>query len=413
MSKEAGTKTKAHESQLSDELLSWTSARRAEFPAVASSSLAYLDSASTAQKSSAVISYAEKHLRALSGGADRSSGGAFLSIDQAREDVGALLNTCAASVVFTRGSTDSARLTFGALYGALRARQRVLVLDGLHHSTQSPLLRLAKELSLDVKSLPLSQGKNPENWKEAIAQEHPQLVVLTHVSNVTGERFPVSEVCRVCREKCIWSVVDGAQSVGHIDVNLDQIGADFYFWSFHKMGGLDGAGGLCLSERARQLSPLLGGGGAVSSFDNLQPEWQSFPRNWEAGSLPLLSIGGAAAASRYLRKLGMQSVERAVLDLSDCLRQLIVQEMGDDVTFLSPQGAGIVTFYLKSVPAHDCSDILLSDGIISRSGQFCSSQTMQSLGISAAVRLSPYIYNTRQDLTRAAHSLRHASQLFS
>ncbi len=381
--------------------------------------LVYLDSAATTQKPAAVIEAIAAYYRKLNANVHR---GAYDLAVRATEAYEAARRTVAAfvgapdpdGVVFVRGTTEALNLAAASL-GRLKvhAGDTIVVTAMEHHSNLIPwqLLAQARDARLVMVELTADGRLDVESYRRAL-ELRPKIVAFTHVSNVLGTINPVAELTRLAHDAGAVVVVDGAQAVPHLPVNVAALGCDLYAFSGHKMLGPMGIGAL-VGTRAilDAMPPWQGGGEMIRTVHDTTATYAPLPHKFEAGTPNVEGAVGLAAAIEYLGALGMDAVaahERA-------LTAYAIERMGavDGVRMYGPaERAGVVSFTLSDIHPHDLATIVDSEGVAVRAGHHCAQPLMRRLDVAATARASFYIYNSREDVDALVAALEKARALF-
>ena len=373
--------------------------------------LAYLDNAATTQKPIAVLDAMREFYENSNANAHR--GGNALAeeateiYENARKKVARFVGAAPSEIVFTRNTTEALNLVacMAAQKGA-----RVLLSQLEHHSNIVPWqMRGAK---IDYASI-RSNGKicNEDAGKKLLRQ--PSVFSFSHASNVLGAVNDAAALCRLARKAGALSVVDGAQSVPHMKVDVHSVGCDFFAFSGHKMLGPTGIGVLYIrKELADSLEPVFGGGGAIESVAFSGTTFSRAPHKFEPGTQDVAGAVGLAAAICYLEKIGMAAIERHVEGLHRaCVDSL--KEVGGVKMYGNGRKTGIVSFNVGRLHAHDVGQIASDDCVMLRAGHHCCQPLMKKLGVAATVRASFYLYNTKEEAVRLSASVKRAKKVLS
>jgi len=381
--------------------------------------LVYLDSAATTQKPAAVIEAIAGYYRTLNANVHR---GAYDLAVRATEAYEAARRTVAAfvgapdpdGVVFVRGTTEALNLAAASL-GRLtvRAGDGVVVTAMEHHSNLIPwqLMVEAREARLVMVELTADGRLDLESFRRAL-EHRPKVVAFTHVSNVLGTVNPVAELTRLAHDAGAVVVVDGAQAVPHLPVDVAALGCDLYAFSGHKMLGPMGIGALVGKPALLDaMPPWQGGGEMIRTVHDTTATYAPPPHKFEAGTPNVEGAVGLAAAIEYLGALGMAEVaahERAL-----CAYALERLSAIDGVTLYGPaERSGVVSFTLGDIHPHDLATIVDSEGVAVRAGHHCAQPLMRRLDVPATARASFYVYNTREDVDALVAALEKARALF-
>ena len=396
---------------------------RSDFPILAQQvhgqRLVYLDSAATTQKPRQVIEAIAGYYRTLNANVHR---GAYDLAVRATEAYEAARQTVAAfvgapdpdGVVFVRGATEALNLAAASL-GRLKvhAGDAVVVTAMEHHSNLIPwqLLAEARDARLVMVELTADGRLDVDSFRRAL-QERPKVVAFTHVSNVLGTVNPVAELTRLAHDAGAVVVVDGAQAVPHLPVNVAALDCDLYAFSGHKMLGPMGIGALVGKPAVLEaMPPYQGGGEMIRTVHDTTATYAPPPHKFEAGTPNVEGAVGLAAAIEYLAALGMDQVaahERALTAYA--IERLSAIE---GVTLYGPaERAGVVSFTLGDIHPHDLATIVDSEGVAIRAGHHCAQPLMRRLDVAATARATFYLYNTREDVDALAAALEKARALF-
>ncbi len=400
---------------------------RADFPILrrtvrGGKPLVYLDSAATSQKPASVIEALAGFYRTSNANIHRGiyelSEEASLLYEEARAKVARFIGAARAEeVVFVRNTTEAINLvarTWGATN--LRAGDVVVTTILEHHSNIVPWYQLAAERGIVVRFVDIdAEGRLVLEELERLLRSEPvKLVAVTHVSNALGTINPVKEIARLAHEAGALVLVDGAQSVPHLPVNVRELGADFLAFSGHKMLGPFGIGVLWARyDLLTALPPLFGGGGMIRTVTTEGFTPGDIPARFEAGTPSVADAVALGAAIDYLEAIGMTAIrhhERALLDYA--LPRL---EEIPGIRLFGPTGedrAGVISFTLGEVHPHDVAAILDQHGVAVRAGHHCTQPLMRRLGVTATTRASFYLYNHEGDVDRLVEALEEARRVF-
>ncbi len=380
--------------------------------------LVYLDSAASSQKPRQVIEAVTRYY-------ERSHANVHRSIHTLGEEATALLEAARDSVkefigaehreeiIFTRGTTDSINLVAQAVGRTLGPGDEIIVTEMEHHSNLIPWQMLARDRGVRLRAIPIVGASFLDlDVFSGLLTERTRLVAVTHVSNVLGTINPVAEIVTRCHAAGSLVLVDGAQAVPHLPVNLARLGADFYAFSAHKMLGPTGIGVL-YGRRAilERLEPAWGGGEMIREVWIDRAQWNDLPWRFEPGTPPIAGAVGLGAAVEYLGKLRMERVLAHEQELTRlCLDRL---EAIEDVTIYGPRNpelkGAVVAFNLRELHPHDGAALLDQDGIAVRAGHHCAMPLMRRLGVVGTLRASFSVFNTDEEvdlLARAVANLR-------
>lgn len=377
--------------------------------------LVFLDNASTTFKPDCVLDAIKRYYETETSNSHRGDYDLCYNVDQVvlntRKKIAKFLHAKSENeIVFTAGATSSLNLVAYGYGGShLHEGDEILIDEGEHASNVLPWYVVAKQTGATVKFVPLDkEGKvTVENLRKSLTR-HTKIVSLAHVTNVLGYVLPVKEIAKVVHEAGALFSLDGAQSVPHMNIDVQDLDVDFLSFSGHKMLGPTGIGVMYGKyDLLKEMDPYLVGGGmndkfnACGLFTYLLP-----PARFEAGTINLEGIYGLGAAIDYLNSLGMENVNQHEKELK---RYAItkLKETGNAIIYNENSESGIVTFNIKDVFAQDAATFLNSRGIACRSGQHCAKALNEFLGTPATVRASFYVYTTKEDIDALADAVKH------
>ena len=380
--------------------------------------LVYLDSAATSQKPTAVLEamddFYQNHNANVHRGVYKISEEATERYENARKRIGGFIGTKnEKEMIYTRSATEAINLVMRG-YGEkfIKAGGRIVVSVMEHHSNFVPWQRLAekKKAKLEVIDIDENGELNEEEIKTKI--KGARIVAVSHLSNVLGTVNDVKEICKLAHEAGAICVVDGAQSVPHMAVDVQKLGCDFLVFSGHKMLGPDGIGILYgKEEHLEAMDPMLFGGEMISKVKIEKTEWNALPYKFEAGTMPVAEAVGLGAAVAYLEKRGMENIEKHGKEVVAYAMEKLHGIKG--ITVYGPQKRiGVVAFNLNGIHAHDVATVLDERGIAVRSGHHCTMPLHERLDIPASARASFYIYNGRKDVDALCEALQYAKKVF-
>jgi cysteine desulfurase / selenocysteine lyase len=398
---------------------------RADFPILQlrmhGKPLVYLDNAATTQKPQAVIDRLSRYYREENANIHRGvhalSVDATEAYDQARDRVRRFINAAEVrEVVFVRGATEAINLvaaTFGRAHVA--AGDEIVISHMEHHSNIVPWQMLCEEKGARLRVIPITDaGELQLDEYERLLGPHTRLVAVTHVSNALGTINPVESIVRTAHDRGIPVLVDGAQAVAHLRVDVQAIGCDFYVFSGHKVFGPTGIGVLYgRGPLLEAMPPYQGGGDMIRSVTFERTLYKDAPGRFEAGTPNIAGALGLAAAIDYLNTLDLERVAAYEQELLRYGTEALAGIAGLRLTGTAPHKAGILAFVIEDIHPHDLGTILDRDGIAVRAGHHCCQPLMARLGVPATVRASLALYNTREEVDALAASLRTARAVFA
>ncbi|MHB8533318.1 MAG: aminotransferase class V-fold PLP-dependent enzyme [Solirubrobacteraceae bacterium] len=402
---------------------------RADFPIFArglggdaKKPLVYLDSGATSQTPQAVIDAVSEHLAWHNANVHRGvyplAQEADAAFDAARETIAAFTGSEPRTTIFTKNATEAINLV---AYSWGRANvgpgDAVLITQMEHHANLVPWQRLCHERGATLRYLEIdAAGELSLGQLDAeLARGDVRLLAFAHVSNVLGTINPVAEIASRARAAGAVTLVDGAQAVPQLPVDVAALGADFYAWTGHKALGPFGVGVLHgRRELLEQMEPFLTGGDMIASVDLQQTTWNELPYKFEAGTPPVAEAVGLAAAVRYLQGLGMDRVREHERDLTAYMLERLATVPG--LTVVGPADArargALASFTVEGMHPHDVAELLGREGVCVRAGHHCAQPLMRCLGVGATARASLGVYNDRTDIDALVAALAVGREVF-
>lgn len=366
--------------------------------------LVFLDNASTTFKPDCVIETMDTYYRDETSNSHRGDYDlcyqADKRIESARRTIAKFLNAEENEVVFTSGTTDSINLiAYGYALKHLKPGDEILLSKAEHASNVLPWFRICELTGAKVNYVPLVNDRLTVESLKASMNEHVRIVALAYVGNVLGYVAPIKEMAKVVHSYGAVFAVDGAQAVPHMKIDVKDLDCDFLSFSGHKMCGPTGIGVLYGKyDILCKTDPFLTGGGMnVKFFPNGEAQYLLPPMRFEAGTLNIAGIYGLEAAVKYLQSIGMDAINEHEKELKQyAVKALKATDMVE--IYNEDSEAGIVTFNVKGVFAQDAATLLNSKGIACRSGQHCAKILPEVLGTVATVRVSFYLYTSKEDI---------------
>lgn len=382
--------------------------------------IVYLDSAATSLKPKDVIDEIVRYYKEYTANVHRGVTGlaqeATESYEDAREDVARFIGAKDADrIVFTRNTTDSINLVASALDWEDGDEIVLSVME--HHSNLVPWIMVKKRYKVMLKFIDLDEGNTRLNLDllDDLLSKRTKLLAISHASNVLGTINPVSEMIKRAHEVGALTLIDGAQSVPHMKVNVKELGCDLFAFSGHKMLGPTGIGALYIREGVEDhLSPPYGGGGMIREVHLENFEAGDMPWRFEAGTPNIAGAVGLRAAVRYLSKLGMDKVREHEKSLTEYALNRLLEF--DKVTVYGPKTAeercGIISFSVNGASGHEVALMLDElENIVIRSGKHCTQPLHHKLGVSDTARASFYVYNIKEEVDIFCETLKKIIQM--
>lgn len=391
---------------------------RADFPALSQTvhghPLVFLDSAASSQKPKPVLEAMERIYRECYANVHRGvyafSEEATQAYENARDRVASFINApVREEIIFTRNTTEAINLVAYA-WGRtnIRSGDRILLTEMEHHSNIVPWQRLAQEKDAALVYLPITDdGLLRMDLLDSLLDERVKLVAVTMVSNVLGTINPVKEIIRKAHAVGAVVLVDGAQAVPHMPVDVQDLDCDFLAFSGHKMGGPTGSGVLYGKETLLDaMPPFLSGGDMIRKVEWESATWNRLPWKFEAGTPAFVEGIGLGAAVDYLTGMGMEAIAAHERELTAYAMEQLSALPG--LTIIGPpaqQRGGVVAFTFRQIHPHDVAHMLDMEGIAVRAGHHCAQPLHRRLGLTATVRASFYLYNTADEVDRLVRAL--------
>jgi len=383
--------------------------------------LVYLDSTATTQKPLPVLEAMEAFYRTNNANIHRGvhtlAEESTAMYEQARQDVANFINAASADeIIFTRNATESINLVAYTWARAnLKTGDLVILTEMEHHSNLVPWIMLASERGVELDFIPVTgAGLLDLEAYQHLLTRNPKLVAFTGMSNVLGTINPVSEIVKLAHAAGALTLMDGAQSVPHLPVDVQALEVDFLAFSAHKLLGPTGIGALYgRADLLRAMPPFLGGGDMIKTVHLRSFTPNDVPHKFEAGTPAIAEAVGFGAAVQYLTRLGMQAVavhEREIV--SYAMERL--EEIPGVQVFGPPaeKKGGVASFTLEGVHPHDIAQILDRDGIAIRAGHHCAQPLHEKYGITATARASFYVYSLKEEVDALVNGIYKVKEIF-
>ncbi len=382
--------------------------------------LVYLDNAATTQKPTqvleAIAAYYEKDNANVHRGVHTLAERATAAYEAARERVYSFIHAASTKeVLFTRGTTTGLNWVARYAESVLQRGDEVLISVMEHHSNIIPWQEACKKTGARLIYAYLKEGMLDLADFRSKLTEKTRFVALTHVSNVLGVVNPIKEIAELVHQANALLVVDGAQSVPHMKIDVQDLDVDFFAFSGHKMLGPTGIGVLYGKEELlEQMSPVEFGGEMIDFVYEQEATWKELPWKFEAGTPNIAGAIGLAVAIDYLDKIGMETVHQYEQELIAYVFPKLQAVEGltiygsEDLT----QRSGVISFNLAGLHPHDVATALDYEGVAVRAGHHCAQPLLSYLGVAATVRASFYLYNTKADCDKLVEALQKTKEFF-
>lgn len=385
--------------------------------------LVYLDNAATTQKPLAVIDAIHDYYMNYNSNIHRAvhqlAEEATLAFEKTREKVAGFVNARSTEeIIFTRNATEAINLVAYSWGRAnIKKDDRIVISEIEHHSNIVPwqILATEKGAHLDYIGIDDSGYLKMHEYESYLASGRVKLVSVSHMSNVLGTIIPVDDIVKMSHEKDIPVLVDGAQSVPHMKVDVQEMDCDFMAFSAHKMLGPTGVGILYVKkELLEKMPPFMGGGDMIKEVHKYETRYNDLPYKFEGGTPNIADVIGFAAAIDYLNSIGLDKVRQHEIELTKYALDKIAEVKG--ITLYGPPNpshrGGVVSFNIGDIHPHDLATIMNDHGVAIRSGHHCAQVLMERLDVAATSRASFYIYNTKEEIDTFIGALHEARRLF-
>ena len=399
---------------------------RADFPIlrqrIHGKPLVYLDNAASVQKPKVVIDaisecygsyYANIH-RGVHLLSERST----MAYEKAREKVRVFLNAASIQeIIFTRGTTESINLVASSFGGStVKAGDEIIITGMEHHSNIVPWQLLCERTGAVLKVAPFTDAGELilEEYERLLNSGRVKLAAFVHISNALGTINPVKTMVDLARARGIPTLIDGAQSVAHLSVDVRDLDCDFYAFSGHKLYGPSGVGVLYGKQALLEaMPPYQGGGDMISLVTFEKTEYADLPNKFEAGTPNIAGVIGLGAALNWLGAIGLDTVAAHEQLLLDYATAQLLEIPGLSIMGTAQHKAALAAFTLQGIHPHDIGTILDREGVAIRAGHHCAQPVMQRYGVPATARASFAVYNTRDEVDALVKALWKVKELFA
>ncbi|HEX4436349.1 MAG TPA: SufS family cysteine desulfurase [Solirubrobacteraceae bacterium] len=369
--------------------------------------LVYLDSGASSQKPRVVIDALSEHLAAHNANVHRGvyplAQEADAAFDAARQRIAAFTSANPRTTIFTKNATEAINLVAHSWGATLGPGDAVLITQMEHHANLVPWQQACRHSGASLRYLEVDEhGElSLEALDAELARGDVRMVAFAHVSNVLGTINPVAEITARARAAGALTLIDGAQAVPQMPVDVERCGADFYVWTGHKAVGPTGIGVLHgRRELLEEMEPFLTGGDMIASVGLQETTWNELPYKFEAGTPPIAEAVGLAAAVEYLDGLGMDRVREHERALTETMMERLAEVPGVRVVGppLGRERGALASFTVDGMHPHDIAELLGREGVCVRAGHHCAQPLMRCLGVNATARASLGAYNDEADV---------------
>lgn len=383
--------------------------------------LVWLDNSATTQKPLSVINelnrYYSEYNSNIHRGAHTLAKLATEAYEKARNKVQNFIGaSCSEEIIFLRGTTEAINLvaeSFGGM--CINAGDEILLSVAEHHSNIVPWQKLQQQKGAVIKVIPVNdRGEIILDEYERLLSPRTKIVAITHVSNVLGTVNPIQRMVEMAHRQGVCVLVDGAQSVPHVGVDVTELDADFYAFSGHKVYGPTGIGVLYGKKALlEKMPPWQRGGGMIQNVTFDQTTYNSLPYKFEAGTGNIADAVGLGAAIDYLKNIGMDMVEHHEKELTVYAMEKLYQIPGVHLIGTAPDKISVISFIIDRVSPENAAKLLNMDGIAVRSGHHCAQPVLRRFGLNSSIRASLGIYNSREDINCLVDSVLKISKYYN
>jgi len=381
--------------------------------------LVYLDNAATTQKPSQVINaikdYYENYNSNIHRGIHKMSEEATIAYEEAHKKVSKFIGSKFEETIFTKGTTESLNLLASILKNKIKRGDEIVLTQMEHHSNIVPWQQLAKEKGAKIKYIEVnSDGTLKTEQFSQIITSKTKIVSAVHMSNVLGTINQIKELGKIAHENKSLFIIDAAQSIPHMTVDVKKINCDFLAFSAHKMLGPTGIGGLYgKKELLEELPPFQTGGDMIRQVTFKEAVWNDLPWKYEAGTPNIAGGIGFGADIDYLKKIGLENIQEHEEKLIRKTFKTLERINGVEIYGPRINRGAVFSFNIKGIHSHDLASLLDDYGIAVRAGHHCAMPLMQTMNIHSSVRASFYLYNTEEEVEKLAEGLKKASKIFA
>ncbi|MGI8719654.1 MAG: cysteine desulfurase [Nitrososphaeraceae archaeon] len=384
--------------------------------------LVYLDNASTTQKPYSVINsitdFYSNHNSNIHRAVYQLAEEATELYEQSRVKIANFINVRPEEIIFTKNTTESINLIAHSWARSNLKKDDVIAITEIeHHSNIVPWQILCQEIGTRLEYVGIDESGflDVEYLIELISSRKVKLVSISHMSNVLGTIVPIERIIKTAHQNDIPVIVDGAQSVPHMPVDVKNLDCDFLVFSAHKMLGPTGVGVLyAKTEFLEKMKPFMGGGDMIKEVFKFHANYNEVPYKFEAGTPNIADVVGFGAAVEYLEKIGMENIRKHEIYLTEYALESM--QSLKYITIYGPMDSkfrgGVISFNIADIHPHDLATIMNDHGIAIRSGHHCAQVLMQRLDVPATSRASFYIYNTKEEIDKFVNAIKEAGRIF-
>ena len=396
-----------------------TLSKKNDFPIFDNNNLIYLDSASTSQKPTNVINGIKKVYESSNANVHRAlynlGSESTRLFESARKNISDFINAGSAEeIIFTGGTTESINLLAYTLGSRLDKNDEILISQMEHHANIVPWQQLANRSGVKLRYLPITDsGELDLSQPEKYFTKKTKIVSITHMSNVLGTVNPIKKISEISKNIGAVFIVDGAQSVSHMSVDVKNLGCDFLAFSGHKMLGPTGVGVLWGKyDILDSLPPFMSGGEMIETVSMENSTWNKVPYKFEAGTPNYVQAIGLGFAVDYLSTIGMEKIKGHEKKLTDYAIGRLEEISGLNIHGKPSSRGGVISFNINNIHPQDLAQFLNEDNICIRVGHHCAQPLLNILGETSTARISFYIYNDSSDIDKLVDSIKSTINYF-
>ena len=383
--------------------------------------LVYLDNAATTQKPEKVIKALESYYRSINSNIHRGvhtlSIRATKAYEEARSKVAAFINAeHREEIIFVRGATEAINLVANSyVRPILKEGDQIIISQMEHHANIVPWQIICEQKKAELKIIPMNEkGELLIEEIEGMITEKTKFISINHVSNSLGTVNRIEDIIKIAHSNNIRIMIDGAQAVQHLSVDLVKLNADFYCFSGHKVYAPTGIGVLYgKKELLGKMPPYQGGGDMIKSVTFEKTVYNEIPNRFEAGTPNIAGAIGLGVAIDYLVSIGIENIAKHEKELLDYATQEIRKIEGVRIIGNAIEKASVLSFVIEGIHPHDIGTIMDKQGVAIRTGHHCTQPTMDFYGVPATARASFAIYNTRKDVNAMINSVNKTIEVFT
>ena len=396
-----------------------TLSKKNDFPIFDNNNLIYLDSASTSQKPTNVINGIKKVYERSNANVHRAlynlGSESTRLFESARKNISGFINAGSAEeIIFTGGTTESINLLAYTLGSRLDKNDEILISQMEHHANIVPWQQLANRSGVKLRYLPITDsGELDLSQPEKYFTKKTKIVSITHMSNVLGTVNPIKKISKISKNIGAVFIVDGAQSVSHMSVDVKNLGCDFLAFSGHKMLGPTGVGVLWGKyDILDSLPPFMSGGEMIETVSMENSTWNKVPYKFEAGTPNYVQAIGLGFAVDYLSTIGMEKIKDHEKKLTDYAIGRLEEISELNIHGKPSSRGGVISFNINNIHPQDLAQFLNEDNICIRVGHHCAQPLLNILGETSTARISFYIYNDSSDIEKLVDSIKSTINYF-